>query len=213
MVQTHEQSRVEDGLERKESPLDIAGVRVPVWAPAYLAALAVTGKYLESAEKAGKAFKTVWEFRQRCPAFVEAEKEAMAVASAALEDEVRRRSLEGLRRYKFTKGGDPIIDPRTGEPYFELEYSDPLLLRYLEKNETGSWVPRQKLDHHAGGAVPTTAAARRAAMLEAEKAMAEARLIETSDGPILETVAINDANPKTEILPPTDSDSTPHHTT
>lgn len=56
--------------------------------------------------------------------------EAHVEACILLEEEARRRAVEGVRRYKFFQGGQ-ILHPVTREPYYELEYSDTLLCKLL----------------------------------------------------------------------------------
>jgi hypothetical protein len=58
-------------------------------------------------------------------------KDAHAVAVDGLEEEARRRAVEGVRRYKFDKGA-PVLHPETRLPYFEHEYSDALLIFLLK---------------------------------------------------------------------------------
>lgn len=74
----------------------------------------------------------------------------------ALEDEARRRAFEGCRRLKFDAKGNPLIDPSTGEPYEELQYSDTLLIfllkgampeKYRERFET-QHSGKVEIDHH-----------------------------------------------------------------
>lgn len=55
----------------------------------------------------------------------------MQVATAMLEDEALRRARDGMIRFQFSKDGKPLMHPVTGKPYFELEYSDTLLLALL----------------------------------------------------------------------------------
>jgi len=50
-----------------------------------------------------------------------------------MENEARRRAMDGVRRAKFYRG-KPIIDPETGKQYFEHEYSDTLMI-FLLKGE------------------------------------------------------------------------------
>lgn len=60
--------------------------------------------------------------------FQDAEEQAVEM----LEKEARRRAIEGLRKKKFDKNGQPVIDPETGEQYVEHEYSDSLLIFLLK---------------------------------------------------------------------------------
>lgn len=71
-------------------------------------------------------------------------RDAQEEANDALESEARRRAIEGTRNIKFTKSGDPILDPRKHDAagnvlpewkhdpwYYENTYSDTLLQRLL----------------------------------------------------------------------------------
>lgn len=62
------------------------------------------------------------------------------------EEEARRRAMEGVERLKFHEG-KAIIDPRTGTPYIEREYSDRLLETLLRCNLPDVYSERQKLEH------------------------------------------------------------------
>lgn len=65
-----------------------------------------------------------------------------------MEAEAIRRACEGVVRMKFnSKTGLPFIDPRTGEPYMEHEYSDTLMLALLRRNFPDSY-REQKGDIH-----------------------------------------------------------------
>lgn len=117
------------------------------WRPAYLAALAQTGVYDRAADAAGVNHATAWKERQRNPEFAAKVKEAVSTATALLEDEAVRRAIHGMRRYKFSKGGEPIMDPRTGEQYFELEYSDTMLAILLKARLPETYREKVGLEH------------------------------------------------------------------
>jgi len=57
--------------------------------------------------------------------------EAQEIAADELETEALRRAKEGVRRLKFHEG-QPVIDPETGEPYVEHQYSDTLAIFLLK---------------------------------------------------------------------------------
>lgn len=78
------------------------------------------------------------EYRAR---LAKAEKEA----EDALEAEARRRAVDGLKRFKFFQG-EPIIDPDTRQPYYELEYSDTLLIFLLKGINPEKYRDRQSVD-------------------------------------------------------------------
>lgn len=67
------------------------------------------------------------------------------IAGDYLESQAYRLAVEGVKRIKFDRKGEPLIDPRTGEVYMEEEYSVPALLallkaakpkKYREQHET-----------------------------------------------------------------------------
>lgn len=120
--------------------------RVGSWQPAYLAALAEVGYYAAACKAAGVSRSTAWLERQNNPAFAEAEKKARGAADMLLVDEALRRAREGVRRLKFNaKTGEPFLDPATGQPYVEHEYSDQLLTKLLSAHLPE--VYREKLEH------------------------------------------------------------------
>lgn len=110
----------------------------------FLAAYAVAGSILHAsrAAKGGKRQHYVWletseEYRD---AFASAQEDAIL----ALEDEARRRAMEGLLRPKFHNGHmvmlpnsqdkdeDGNLIPGTSKPYMERAYSDTLLIFLLK---------------------------------------------------------------------------------
>ncbi len=88
------------------------------------------------------------------PEYVEAFKDAGDEAIETLEAEARRRAHDGLVRYKFDKNGDPIRHPETGEPYYELQYSDTLLIFLLKALRPK--VYREKVEHTGPDGGPIT---------------------------------------------------------
>lgn len=97
---------------------------------AFLAAFRECGNISRAARESDvpRTMHYLWmEDEEYVAAFRQAEEEA----ADHLEEEARRRAVDGLRRLKFFKGA-PIIDPDTQEPYYELEYSDTLLIFLLK---------------------------------------------------------------------------------
>ena len=80
------------------------------------------------------------------PAYAVAFAQAEEKAADALEAEARRRAINGVLRYKFDKGR-PITNPETGEPYYELEYSDTLLIFLLKGARPGRYRERIEIEH------------------------------------------------------------------
>lgn len=123
---------------------------------AFLTAYALTGHVARSCAAAGIStrlpYTPGW---RRDESFQEAYEEARLMSSVALEDEARRRAIDGDRVYKFDKDGDPLRHPDEcecghprgdhalaaactaeecscssfhGRPYYELKKSDVLLI-------------------------------------------------------------------------------------
>ena len=75
--------------------------------------------------------------------------EAGRFAAAHLVDAARERAIEGTRKYRFDRSGQPIVDPRTGEQYFDLAYSDTLLIFLLKGLVPETYGDRQRIQHTA----------------------------------------------------------------
>lgn len=98
----------------------------------FLEHLAESGNVVMSAELLNLDRRGLYHLRSENPEFAAAWDEAREQAADHLEAEARRRAIEGLVQKKFDKDGDPIIDPETGEQYFERAYSDTLLIFLLK---------------------------------------------------------------------------------
>jgi hypothetical protein len=124
--------------------------KTPVWPKAFLAALAKTGNLSRSCSVAKVAPSTMYALRDKSEEFNTSIDKALIQAADVLEDEAMRRARDGLVRYKFYKG-EPIIDPRTGEPYYELEYSDTLLIFLLKGCNPVKYRENMQHEHRHGG--------------------------------------------------------------
>ena len=111
---------------------------------AFLAAFAECGTILGAVKAAGVARHTHYVWLKKDEQYKKAFRQACRAAGEMLEQEARRRAIEGVVQLKF-HAGQPIIDPRTGQPYVELRYSDILLIfllkgampkKYRERYET-----------------------------------------------------------------------------
>ncbi len=114
---------------------------------AFLAAYAECCNVRNAAACAGVNRRRVYEWKASSEAFRQAMRIAEDLGVEALEDEAVRRAQEGLRRYKFTRGGEPIKHPVTGEPYFEHEYSDTLLIFLLKAKRPEVYRERHQIQH------------------------------------------------------------------
>ncbi len=69
---------------------------------------------------------------------------AEEMAADVLEEEARRRAVTGLVRYRFDRHGNPLKHPMTGQPYYELEYSDLLMRELLKGNRPAKYRDQPK---------------------------------------------------------------------
>lgn len=123
---------------------------------ALLAAFAQCGNVLLSCARSGVGRATHYLWLKQDPDYAERFKLAEQDAVESLEAEARRRAHDGLKRKKFTKSGDPIVDPETGEQYFEREYSDTLLIFLLKGLRPEKY--RERFEHSGpnGGPIQVT---------------------------------------------------------
>ena len=99
---------------------------------AFLTALRETGNITQAAKAAGVHRNSHYNWIKG-EKYAEEFADAMDEATDALVKEAKRRATEGLRKYKFhSQSGKPILHPVTGEPYYEHEYSDTLLIFLLK---------------------------------------------------------------------------------
>lgn len=93
------------------------------------------------------------------PVYAAAFEQSREQAADRLEQEARRRAIEGVRRKKFTRAGEPIMDTETGKQYEELEYSDTLLIFLLKGARPDTYRERQvhELTGKDGGPIESMA--------------------------------------------------------
>ncbi len=130
---------------------------------AFLGAYAECGSVAKAAKTAGISRRShqLW-MKASGPgadAYREAFAEAHEMACDMLEAEARTRAVEGTRRYKFYRGR-PILDPRTGEPYFEHDYSDTLLIFLLKGARPEKYRERYEHSGPDGGPIQMSQYAR-----------------------------------------------------
>jgi len=121
---------------------------------AFLAALIEAGGHIGNACKATQVGRTtVYDWRKQDARFETAYHEAMDLGADILEDEATRRAIHGLKRFKFFQGA-AITDPDTKEPYYELEYSDTLLIFLLKGIRPDKY--RERISHKVDAKVTVT---------------------------------------------------------
>jgi hypothetical protein len=118
-------------MPRRKSKPQAAITRTGQWRQKFLTALAAGGNVSYAADAAGIDRNTAYAARKKDSQFAEAWTDAIDRAADVLEEEARRRAVEGLPRFKFHQG-EPIINPETKLPYVEREYSDTLLIFLLK---------------------------------------------------------------------------------
>lgn len=137
------------GMSDEVAQQDETPKKKPRWAKAFLAALAETGVVTYAAKAAKIQRWHAYVLRKEDAEFAREWDSALEEAADLLEREAVRRAREGTRRYKFGKDGEPFTDPRTEEPYYELEYSDTLLIFLLKGMRPNKY--RDNVRHeHAG---------------------------------------------------------------
>ncbi len=132
----------------------------------FLTAYSLTGNVRYAGELARVEHNRHYLWLQNDPAYAQAFLQAHRESDQRLEQEARRRAVEGVRKYKFHQGaplmvplldelGHPVIDP-DGRPvlthYYEHVYSDNLLMFIMKgqmkkyRNLDNPVVPEDKSD-------------------------------------------------------------------
>ena len=121
-----------DGTSLDFTALDFNDKRAYAKQRAFLTAFSETGSVVRAAI-AAKVSRRAHVYWMSEPGYKQVFDDARLIAAEVLEDEARRRAVQGLRKMKFYKG-EPVIDPETNKPYFEHEYSDTLMAMLLNAN-------------------------------------------------------------------------------
>ena len=112
----------------------------------YLAALRRTGLKPVACQEVNVSRCTVWKHRLRYPEFADAEERALTAFRMPIEEEIRRRAIEGVERFVTVAGKKEVI----------REYSDRLLIE-LAKAHIPEYRPNFRFDQrteHAGSLAP-----------------------------------------------------------
>jgi hypothetical protein len=113
---------------------------------AFLEALSLTANVTESCKRAGFGRDYAYEVRGKDTNFARRWDSALEEACDRMELEARRRAVDGIPRLKFHQG-IAILDPATGSPYIEYEYSDGLLTTLLKAHRPDKYRDRQEVEH------------------------------------------------------------------
>jgi hypothetical protein len=96
----------------------------------FLQTLADTGSVTAAIADAGTSRTRVYELRKTDPAFASAWREAEEMATDRLEDEARRRAIEGVPEPLVSAG--KLVRDDDGQPITVRRYSDHLLMALLK---------------------------------------------------------------------------------
>jgi len=99
----------------------------------FLEALSDTGSVTIAVAVAGTSRTRVYALRKLDPAFASAWQDAEEIAADLLEDEARRRAVEGVAE-PLVSGGKLVRDD-SGQPIMVQRYSDNLLLALLKAHQ------------------------------------------------------------------------------
>lgn len=133
--------------DRKAPRRKPAKGRRPLWRTRFLAALSASPNVSAAADAAAVALSTVYAHRAKDPAFRKAWEEAVDRGADALEQALYERGLgRGIERLKFHEG-QAVIDPRTGQPYLERDYSDTAAIFLLKGLRPEKYRERQQVEH------------------------------------------------------------------
>jgi hypothetical protein len=95
----------------------------------FIKALSKTGSVTKAAALAGTSRTRVYELRKMDPVFAAAWEDAEEVAADRLEDEARRRAVEGVPEPLVSAG--KLVRDDDGQPIIVRRYSDNLLLALI----------------------------------------------------------------------------------
>ncbi len=143
------------------------------WTPglkaAFLEALGRLGTVTAAAEGVGVCRGHAYELRRSDPLFAEGFAQALEEAADRLEEEARRRAVEGVE-HPIIHGGKRVLDD-DGQPLSIRRYSDGLLLALLKARRPLLFRERLNPDGHSPHAPTPDLSALRQRL---EKALAEA---------------------------------------
>lgn len=108
---------------------------------AFLTAFAQCGSITKSAKAAGCCRQCHYRWMEEDPEYPRRFSDAAEEATEALEDEARRRAVEGVERKRYNKDGDLISE--------ETVYSDTLLIFLLNGLKPEKY--KQRADVNIGG--------------------------------------------------------------
>ena len=111
-------------------------LELPVWGPAFLTALSETGSVRKATAAAGIAYNTPYTHSKKHPDFDTLWQTALDVAADKLEEEARRRAVEGVEEPVYQ--GGQLVGHKT-------VYSDTLLAMLLKAAKPDKYKDRSSV--------------------------------------------------------------------
>jgi hypothetical protein len=111
----------------------------------FLKALANTGSVTAAVAMAGTSRTRVYELRKADPIFAAGWEDAEEIAADRLEEEARRRAVEGVQEPLVSAG--KIVRDDDGLPIAIRRYSDTLLLALLKAHRSQRFKDRAVVEH------------------------------------------------------------------
>lgn len=112
----------------------------------FLETLLTTGNVSKACKIVSIGRRTAYEWREQDEEFAKLWDDAIEVGYDLLEEEARRRAHDGLVKKKFNKDGTAVIDPETGQQYYERQYSDTLLMFLLKGGRPEKYRERTQME-------------------------------------------------------------------
>lgn len=114
---------------------------------AFLEAFSRCGNVKRAAAGAGIERTTHYKWLERDEDYCQYFAQAQEMAADALQDHAIQLAVNGQRRCRFDAKGKHLIDPRTGEPYYETEYDTKLIMTLLAALRPAVYGPLSNLRH------------------------------------------------------------------
>jgi hypothetical protein len=150
----------------------------------FLEALADTGSVSTAVAIAGTSRTRVYELRKTDPAFASAWQDAEEIAADRLEDEARRRAIEGVPKPLVSAG--KVVHDDNGQPVMVPYYSDTLLLALLKARRPSQrqrserpQLPKLRSVDDAAGVMASVIAAVAAGEITSAEAAELSKLVDT----------------------------------
>lgn len=122
----------------------------------FLETFAETGNVSAAARSVPMVRQMHYQWLDLYPDYAKAFEDAKGVFGDRLEAEAVRRATEGVKRFRFNRNGEPLIDPETGGPYHEKVFSDVLLIFLLKAKRPEEFGDKVEQTHKGDRDSPVT---------------------------------------------------------